>query len=331
MKKKLFYSTLLLSTALLLSGCTDDNGNDLGAKRLLVKANDNFKEATSYLETTYETTRIDSQYIQTEVEFRQPNVTNEEDGSYVTGYQDKFLVAFPYAVKNKADLKADMPTKIGDETGKGYQEYFITEKGGEPTLYSENEEEQEEVVLKKDDVYALLSLAAKTENNEEVNLYGYTGSDFHVKTFIERVKNLEKKETVTVDGREVVILTGEIKGKKDETFLIFEDATVEFWIDKEEKQIVKEVYRNNKEKDKEAGTGEVIFQYSHFNEDLKLKEKATVTQKIDQFIKWIDLDEKATKVQEKTRAKYNNVDSATKEKEEKKVEDKENEEETDKE
>lgn len=116
-----------------------------------------------------------------------------------------------------------------------------------------------------------------TSNNEEdiINIVGYTGGFFNLQTFTDDIKELKIDETKTTE--QYTVLTGTVKGDKEEMFVVYENAKVEIWIDNEKELVVREVYYNLDGKDVELQDGTVVsditvFEYGYFNDTLLTEE-----------------------------------------------------------
>lgn len=302
MKKLLLLSLLTLA----LVGCTDENNNDIQAKKMLLNANSLLQSEESYVETHLRTERLDSTYIQTEVTVREPKVTDKDSGTYVPNYTNKILFGFPYAIKTKGDLENSQPTRIVDETGKTTQEYFMTDPKVGPAMIKEDKNVREEVSLKKEDIQYLLDTASKQKTLGDIGVYAYTDSDFYLKSLPNRVSNLVEKETRTVKGTEVVVLEGDLKAHKEESFLIFEKATVQFWIEKESGRIIREVYRSKEHYEKDTGAGEEVFAYT-YGEKLNFKDKAKVLDKVKSAGSLFNDSDKQSAFNKTTKSHYDEV------------------------
>lgn len=301
--KKLFMLSAVAMLSLALTGCTDANNNEIGAKKMLVKANDLLQAEETYIETHLTTERLDKTYIQTEVTVRQPEVTDKDTGTYIPNYTNKIMIGFPFAVKTKGDMTASTPTRIVDETGKTLQEYYITDPEIGPVMVSENKEVRDEVPLKKEDVSYLLDSAAKQEQLGDIGVYAYTDSDFYLKVLPNRLKNLTKVETFKENGKEIVLLKGEVKGEKEESFLIYEEADVQFWIEKESGKVIREVYRSKTEYEAETGAGEQIFSYT-YGKDFELGKEKDMLKRVKAALSFFNDNRSETEMSKETKAHY---------------------------
>lgn len=301
--KKLLLLSAVTALSLTLIGCTDSNNNDIGAKKLLIKAHNQLQAEETYIETRLMTERVDKNYIQTEVTVRQPEVTDKETGSYIPNYTNKMMIGFPFAVKTKADLLASEPTRIVDETGDTYQEYYITEPEVGPVMVSENKEVRDEVTLKKDDVAYLLESAAVQETIGDIGIFAYTEADFYLKVLPIRLSNLVEIDTRKENGEEIIVLEGDVKGHKEESFLIYEKAKVEFWIEKESGKLVREVYRSKKDYEPETGAGELIFAYT-YGKKFDLGDEKDMLKRTKNAFTFYNDDRSETELSKKTKADY---------------------------
>lgn len=301
--KKILMLTAVAVISLALAGCTDANNNDIGAKKMLVKANDLLQAEETYIETHLTTERLDKTYIQTEVTVRQPEVTDKDTGTYIPNYTNKMMAGFPFAVKTKGDLTASEPTRIVDETGDGKKEYYITDPEVGPVMVSENKDVREEISLKKEDISYLLESAANQDSLGDLGVYAYTDSDFYLKVLPNRLENLTELKTVKKNGKEIVVLKGEVKGDKDESFLIYEHAEVQFWIEKESGRVVREVYRSKKDYEPETGAGEQIYSYT-YNKQFDLGEEKDMLKRVKMALSYYNDNQSETELSKETKAHY---------------------------
>lgn len=295
--KKYLLMSILVGSSILLGGCTDENGNNERAMSLLMKAEQNFNEMDSYIETVYTTKKVQDKITQTDVSFRVLDA--DKDGKYASGKLEEVVLSYPTVVQNKADLLFQVPTKISlkekSEDGE-YQakEFMSLYEQGEYLPFSEKEYKQKDVMLDKSSIKELVTLASSLQplqaEHEGINLHAYSGADFHIKAIPSHLKNLEKVKEMKLDDRTYIVLRAEVAAMKDEMFSIYPKAKVEFWIDKKTHTLVKEIYKSSTY-DNELKSGMTIYQYGSFDDIPEIKRSKELKSLATQYPQLIDLNE----------------------------------------
>ena len=298
--KKYALTGLILSTALLMSGCTDEQGNDKRALSLLVKADQNFNQMDSYVETVYRTKTLQEKITQTDVSFR--SIVTEKDGTYLSGKRDEVVISYPTSVINKGDLSFQVPTKIAlrEKDSKGNytaKEYMSLYEQGDYLPFKDAPYKAKDVKLDKAAVKELVTLASnltpEKAEAEGVGMHAYSGADFHIKAIPNNLQNLKKVKEMKIQDNTYIVLSADVKAMKDEMFTVYKEAKAEFWIDKETHLLVKEIYKSEAY-DNKTKAGMTIYQYSDFDSASALKPQKDLNKLVKQYVELIDLDEEHT-------------------------------------
>ena len=269
-KRVLLLTVFVLFLSLFLTGC---GGNK--AISLLNEANKNFMDLESYIKVKYEVNRLNEEHIETKVNFTQYLT----DGDFiVTNNNKNFTLGYPKIISNGKEIRESKPTLVierfpVEELKAQVNEYISPEGDYEYVSFKNYEVMTEHIKINKNDMFHLLETVL-TGKEENILIDTYTMGLFNINVFPEKISDLNIKE----ENENYYILEGTVKGNGEEMFLIYEEATVEIWIDKDSNLIAKEIYRDK------SGTEEdfIIFEYIHFNEE-EIPES---------FFKETDLEEK---------------------------------------
>jgi len=266
-------TTKILATGLLffllifsLVGCRDANNNDRGAMRLLIRANENFKNLTSYMQAKYMLNVFDDGLLETKVKFTQPWVG--EDGMIRVGSNHHFTMGFPYIIHGYEQLIKEKPTLLVSVTPSGegkvrHMEYVFARENYLP--FMDYERAGAEGLINRENLLSLLRTAAAAEKGALTAGMGvYTGGFFNMNVIPQRIRNLRFHDEEKFQNSRIAVLRGEVTAIPDEKFSLFDEAEVEIWIDTKRNLIIREAYFLVTE-GKEADRDFYIFEYGYFN------------------------------------------------------------------
>lgn len=315
MKTKVGLISGIIISSLLLAGCGDQIKTKK-AQLALEKAQELIQEEKDYILYSLYTESLSGGHTQTTFSISNPHLV--EGGAadeYRTGYTERFEFAYPYIVTTKGSLMNNEPTMMTDKTEVGKSKNYLRFSDEEEIIHmGDDEANPNKVTLKKSDVrkYIMSSyeLSKKQAGMKDVpeedksSITAYTGSDFSLRSIIEALTDLELKEGLVVDGKKLTVVTGQLKGDPAEQFFIYEDATVEFWIDQKSGKIVRETYTDNKEYSEETGYGQTIFTYIYDEDMDDLKNAETIDDKMKIAKSWFFDDSKELDITKKTKENY---------------------------
>lgn len=320
-KTKLGLVAGLLLSSILLVGCGDQIQTKK-AQLTLENAEKLIQEEKDYILYTLNTEPLSGGHTQSTFYISNPRLVEDgKEDEYTTGYVNRFEFAYPYIVTTKGALMNNEPTTITDKTEEGKSKNYLRFSDEEEIIHMGDDEVNPNMVtLRKSDVktYIMSSyeLSKKQKEMKDVpeedksSIYAYTGADFMFRSIVDALTDLKLKEEIKVDGKELIVIEAQLKGDAEEQFLIYEDATVEFWIDKKSGKLIRETYTDNKNYSEETGYGQTIFTYVYDKNMSELTKAETIDEKLSIAKSWFFDDNKEQPITKKTKDTYLDLSGA---------------------